>query len=48
MQKNSSKKSAKKAVKHLLAAFIAISAGAAVYKSLPCCSGNDEIEKAHA
>ncbi len=42
MQKNSSEEARKgpgKAVKYALAAFVAVSIGAAVYKMLPCCSG---------
>ncbi len=42
MQKNSSDETRKgpgKAVKYVLAAFVAVSIGAAVYKMLPCCSG---------
>lgn len=47
MQKNSSEEGRKgpgKAVKYVLTAFVAVSIGAAIYKVLPCCSG----EKAQA
>lgn len=44
MQKNSSETKAgpNKAVKYLLAAFVAVSIGAAIYKALPCCSGDSQ------
>lgn len=42
MQNNSSENSGgpNKTVKYILAAFVAVSIGAAVYKMLPCCSGD--------
>lgn len=44
MQKNSSevKPGPSKAVKYILSAFVAVSIGAAIYKALPCCSGDSQ------
>lgn len=45
MQNNSSEEAQKgpgRAVKYVLIAFVAVSIGAAVYKMLPCCSGDKE------